>query len=320
MKAVTKLMFFNEQGEKFFGEGPCRLLNRIETTGSLRAAANSMGMAYTKALKMLKAAEDSLGYPLTTRKIGGENGGGSMLTPEGAAWVAQYEAYRDACTEASRRLFRKFYPQVGCVILASGLGKRFGGNKLMADFDGEPMVSRIMDATQGLFARRVVVTRYQDVALLGQQMGMEVILHDLPYRSDSVRLGLERLIDMDGCMFCPGDQPLLRRETVVRLLRGWSSDQESIWRTAFASEPGAPVLFPSWIFPELMSLPEGEGGGWVLKQYAGRIRTVSANDRYELMDVDTPNELAALLELTTGRADTGKTACDKKNENSERSK
>ena len=32
----------------------------------------------------------------------------------------------------------------GCVIMASGMGKRFGGNKLMADFGGKPMICRIL--------------------------------------------------------------------------------------------------------------------------------------------------------------------------------
>ena len=31
-------------------------------------------------------------------------------------------------------------PHLGCVIMASGLGTRFGGNKLMADFDGQPLI------------------------------------------------------------------------------------------------------------------------------------------------------------------------------------
>ena len=39
---------------RFFGEGPCRLLHLIEETGSLRAAAMSMGMAYTKALAIMR--------------------------------------------------------------------------------------------------------------------------------------------------------------------------------------------------------------------------------------------------------------------------
>lgn len=37
MKAVTKITFYDEQDEKFFGEGPCRLLHAIEAEGSLRA-------------------------------------------------------------------------------------------------------------------------------------------------------------------------------------------------------------------------------------------------------------------------------------------
>ena len=42
-------------------------------------------------------------------------------------------------------------PHLGCVIMASGLGKRFGGNKLMADFDGQPLICRALTVTDGLF-------------------------------------------------------------------------------------------------------------------------------------------------------------------------
>ena len=41
MRAVTKVYFLDESGEKFFGEGPCRLLHGVEQTGSLRAASSS---------------------------------------------------------------------------------------------------------------------------------------------------------------------------------------------------------------------------------------------------------------------------------------
>ena len=50
------------------------------------------------------------------------------------------------------------FGKIGCVIMASGLGRRFGSNKLLADFGGEPMICRILDATEGIFRRRVVVT------------------------------------------------------------------------------------------------------------------------------------------------------------------
>ena len=111
MKALTRIIFLDAEGEKFFGEGPARLLHGIEETGSLRAAANSMGMAYTKALKLMKRAETALGIPLTRRVVGGKDGGGSCLTTEGKEWLTRYEQYRDACVQANRQLYLEFFPE-----------------------------------------------------------------------------------------------------------------------------------------------------------------------------------------------------------------
>ena len=177
MKALTKIQITDDKGMKFFGEGPCRLLRCVEKTGSLRAAAMEMEMAYSKASRLIKQAEENLGFSLTARSAGGRDGGGSVLTAEGKQWLEQYEAYRDACVRENQVLYRQFFPTTGCVIMASGLGKRFGGNKLMADFHGKPMIQRALDATTGLFTRRVVVTRHESVAELCRQQRVEVVLH-----------------------------------------------------------------------------------------------------------------------------------------------
>lgn len=187
-------------------------------------------------------------------------------------------------------------PLIGCVIMASGMGRRFGGNKLMADFHGKPMIARILRATDGLFARRVVVTRHEDVAAFCRSQSVEVLLHDQPYRSDTVRLGLKALGGVDGCMFCPADQPLLARETIADLLCAFADDSNSIWRPACEGVPGSPVLFPAWTFGELLTLPEGNGGGFVAKKYPERVRLLPVRDAYELMDADTPEALSVLLE------------------------
>ena len=294
MKAVTKIQITDDNGIKFFGEGPCRLLRYVEKTGSLRAAAMEMEMAYSKASKLLKQAEENLGFSLTTRSAGGKDGGGSVLTPEGKQWLKQYEAYRDACVKANQALYRQFFPKTGCVIMASGLGKRFGGNKLMADFHGKPMIQRALDATAGLFTRRVVVTRHESVAELCRAQQVEVVLHDLPHRNDTVRLGLEALGDPECCMFLPGDQPLLRRETVAMLLETWKENPGSILRPVCEDTEGSPVLFPSWAFPELKNLPEGKGGGFVIKNHPSEVLRVSVADPFELADADTPQTLELL--------------------------
>lgn len=84
---------------------------------------------------------------------------------------------------------------VGCVIMASGLSRRFGANKLLADFCGQPMLCRAFaaTATPGISAR-IVVTRSEEVQALCRAHGVPVLLHSLPGRNDTVWLGLSALL------------------------------------------------------------------------------------------------------------------------------
>ncbi|MBE6656853.1 MAG: hypothetical protein E7604_00240 [Ruminococcaceae bacterium] len=191
----------------------------------------------------------------------------------------------------------RMYGNVGCVIMASGMGVRFGGNKLMATFGGEPMIGRILDATHGIFDRRVVVTRHRDVADYCAARHVGTVLHDLPHRNDTVRLGLEAIgCGLDSCMFCPGDQPLLGQSTVAALAMAAAGDRSSVFRAAFDETVGAPVIFPAQMFAALMTLPEGKGGGYLMKRHPERVKTVSAANRWELVDADTVETLRVLEE------------------------
>lgn len=299
MRAITKIVFVDENGEKFFGEGPARLLRAVEESGSLRSAAIKMGMAYTKALKILSRAEQTLGFALTTRSTGGKDGGGSRLTQAGRAWLLRYEAYRDGCVSGNDVLFqRQFRHRIGCVIMASGLGKRFGGDKLTADFCGKALLQYILAATDGLFEQRIVLTRSEGAASLAQRMNIPVLLHDRPTRSEAVRLGVEKMSGMDGCIFCPSDQPLLQRDTLRKIVDAF--DGQNIVRTAFGEQVGAPILFPGEFFAELAALEEKQGGGEIARRHPERVLTVQAG-AWELMDVDTPQDLMQLAELARSK-------------------
>ncbi|HIV42818.1 MAG TPA: nucleotidyltransferase family protein [Candidatus Faecalibacterium avium] len=193
------------------------------------------------------------------------------------------------CLDLDRPLGR-----AGCVVMASGLGRRFGGNKLLAPLGGRPLLSYVLASTDGLFARRVVVTRNPDTAALCRQQGIQTVLHSLPGRSDTIRLGLEAATaegTLDGCLFCPGDQPLLRRETAAALALCGAAVPDKIWRTAWQGTPGAPVWFPAWSFGELAALSQDQGGGWVLRRHPEQVGLVEASSSAELADVDTREDL-----------------------------
>ena len=64
--------------------------------------------------------------------------------------------------------------------------------------------------------------------------------------------------------------------------------------------PGAPVVFPKWAFEQLRQLPEGKGGGWVIKQHPECVESVPVSDPYELLDADTPETLDILQQQIKG--------------------
>jgi len=109
MQVRFSFSFCSEEGEKFFGEGPYRLLCGIRRAGSLRSAAQEMDMAYTKAFRLIKSAEAQLGFPLIRRTIGGKAGGGSTLTAEAEDLIARYEAFKADCSKVTAQLYERHF-------------------------------------------------------------------------------------------------------------------------------------------------------------------------------------------------------------------
>ena len=127
----------------------------------------------------------------------------------------------------------QMHASTGCVLMASGLSTRFGSNKLLTPFGPgrEPMLRRAFAATDTpQLSARIVVTRSAQVQALCKAQGVPVLLHALPGRNDTVRLGLSALLaqhpELTGCMFLPGDQPLLRRATVDQLLTAFAQKKK----------------------------------------------------------------------------------------------
>jgi len=193
---------------------------------------------------------------------------------------------------------------VGCVIMASGISRRFGENKLLVKFHGKTLVEQVLDLTEGeLFARRIVVTRTKEVFELCKEKGIEVLLHEFPGRGDAVRLGMEQMMDMDGCLFCPCDQPFLRRKSLNRMVGKFTYGEKKMFQLGINGKCAAPVLFAKEYFDELCHLPEKSGGSYIIKKYPEEADIVEAESELELQDIDTKEDYQNMimeLEKTTG--------------------
>jgi len=106
-----KLWLSSMSGDGIISEEVYALLGEIKDKGSLKAAAESTGLSYRKAWGDIKQAETLLGYELTDKTRGGQEGGQSVLTPAALklleAYAALQEKLDDAVEEAFAELKKK---------------------------------------------------------------------------------------------------------------------------------------------------------------------------------------------------------------------
>ena len=107
LRFALTLRIFSDT-EKCFGPGMAELLERVDQMQSLRQATLSMEMAYSKAWRVLKAAERGLGFPLLESSTGGKAGGGARLTEQGRRFLASYRAFEHAVRDYADEAFLEF--------------------------------------------------------------------------------------------------------------------------------------------------------------------------------------------------------------------
>lgn len=93
--------------DKSFGPGPMHLLEGVERTGSLHQAAAEMGMAYSKAWKLVKHLEAEWGFPLLESHTGGQGGGKSVLTGQAKELLVRYQAMLLQVEAAAEKSFHE---------------------------------------------------------------------------------------------------------------------------------------------------------------------------------------------------------------------
>lgn len=90
MKAIAKLRFIDNEGNNIFCSGAEELFSLIEETGSVRHAADTMGLSYSKAWKIIRRIEEYTGKEAVSCVQGGRGGGKASLTEEGRRILSEY--------------------------------------------------------------------------------------------------------------------------------------------------------------------------------------------------------------------------------------
>jgi len=109
--STTKVGFkiWLDNNGKAFRDGPYEPLKRVEETRSLHRAAKEMGMAYSKAWRLIGAMEKRLGLLLIERKVGGLSGGGSRVTSQGKELMKRYNRFQKDVKTSLERIYRTHF-------------------------------------------------------------------------------------------------------------------------------------------------------------------------------------------------------------------
>ncbi len=107
--SVHANLWLEVEGQVVLSRWRVQLLEAIDATGSIRAAAGQMKITYALAWHRLDEMEQALGLRLVERQRGGVKGGSAQLTAAGHDYVARFRRFADEADAVIERLFAKAF-------------------------------------------------------------------------------------------------------------------------------------------------------------------------------------------------------------------
>ncbi len=209
------------------------------------------------------------------------------------------------------RLRRKSTPRIGGVVLAAGLSRRMGRNKLLAELDGKPLLRHAVEAA--LASRLdpvIVVTGHDEAGIRKALSGLNVVFAHNPRFADGLSTSLQAGIravpgDCDGALVLLGDMPGITADLIDRTIAAFDPAQgRTICVAAKSGKRGHPVLWGRQFFAEIESLGGDAGAQSLMARHAAQVGEIESADDAPFADIDTPEALAAYAGRSLDGAET----------------
>lgn len=189
---------------------------------------------------------------------------------------------------------------VAAIVLAAGQARRMGGpNKLLARFDGKPLVRLIVErALASKAGPVVVVTGHRSAEVTEALAGLEIRLVHNPDYADglatSLKTGLAAVPESaGGTLVLLADMPGITTTVMDRLVDAFRARPgPAIVLPTVDGKRGNPVLWPRAFFPELMTVTGDTGARHLIARHEEAVERVEIGGAAGL-DVDTPEALVA---------------------------
>jgi molybdenum cofactor cytidylyltransferase len=192
--------------------------------------------------------------------------------------------------------------KVGVAILAAGMARRMGRQKLLLPLRGKPLLAHVL-ATASAFpwGDRVAVIGEPREALtqVCREYNFPVCYnpHYAKGQASSVRLAAEQLGQgMEAMLFLLGDQPLVSPALIQDIVGTYErqNNPRAIVVPCHEGQNYSPVLFGAYWRPRLSSLSGDSGGRTILREYPESVVAMEWPYKDPFYDVDTWEEYQSL--------------------------
>lgn len=185
------------------------------------------------------------------------------------------------------------------VVTAAGSAERFGGRKLLATIDGEPLLDRtIRSLLDGGVSEVIVVVGRDDRADLERDVNAMNDARVRPVENPAPDRGMFSSIQEavetasgDALLVLPGDMPYVKPQTVRLVLDTWQL-RHGIVSPKYKGKRGHPVALPLELRDEIRATPTTATLHEVIKKHLDLRFDVEVDDAGVLRDVDVPDDLA----------------------------
>jgi molybdenum cofactor cytidylyltransferase len=200
---------------------------------------------------------------------------------------------------------------IAAIVPAAGRSTRMGRPKLLMEFDGVPLIRRVVTALREGGADRVVAVPPVDspeaaaIAAEAAAGGAEVVVPESQpaHMRDSVELGLAAL-DADprpaSIVLTPADLPGITRGLVARLLDVARDRPDRLLIPTHDGRRGHPIILPWSIAVRIRELPHGAGLNRLVARHREDVLEVRLSRKGVIDDLDTPEDLEAWLATRAG--------------------
>lgn len=185
---------------------------------------------------------------------------------------------------------------MGLILLAAGAARRFGGPKLVANLQGQPLLHHPAATLSAFpFASRIVVStgEQQDLGRFGFTCVSPPEKSEALAQSIMAGMMALDLVKLDSVMIALGDMPFITPAHIEQLIENFNG---SAVASTSQGTPQPPAIFGRSRFPELLELQGDQGAKDMLRDAP----LVKASAEV-LMDVDTPEDLAVAEAILLGK-------------------